>query len=140
MKALLVLIGGLLCLITSACGSDELVTPYTGPWEIQYIESWEGIHNNSLEFEEWFQRHTDYFVEAYLSNKSGTSNYHYTDYIDPSDYKYYYGQIYWVEVIPNATEDEVGLKVAEFESFTIIDDKDKKADIFQAKYVRCDGK
>lgn len=139
MKVLHWLIIGILCLVTSACGSDdEPEAPYTGPWEIHYFESWVGIHNNSPEFEEWFLNHTDCFVEFYFQN--GTQQGCYTDYIELNDYKNYCGEIYWREIIPIASEDEIKTKVAEFESFTVIEDYNNKSDLFQAKYQRYDGK
>lgn len=135
MKTIHWLILGIICLVFTSCGSDdEPEAPYTGPWEIHYIESWVGIHNNSQEFEEWFLDHTDCFVEFYFNN--GTQQGYYTDYIELNDYKNYCGEIYWLEIIPNATEDEVKQMVDDFESFTIIKDQDKKFDIYQAKYER----
>jgi len=65
---------------------------------------------------------------------------YYTDYIELDDYKNYYGDIYWLEIVPKATEDEVKRMVEEFESFTIIKDMNTKSDVFQAKYQRHEAK
>ncbi len=137
MKTLHWLIIDILCLILSACSSnDEPDAPYTGPWEIHYFESYVGLHNNSKEFEHWFNSHTQYFVEARFSNYTGTTQMQYTDYIELDDYKNYFGEIYWLEIVPKATEDEIKQKIADFESFTVIEDLNTKSDIFQAKYQR----
>lgn len=130
---------GILCLFVTSCGSDEPDAPYTGPWEIHYVESWVGgFHNNSPEFELWFLNHTDCFVEFHFKN--GNTEGYYTDYIELNDYKKDCGLIYWREIIPTASEQEIKAKVAEFESFTIIEDTNKKSDLFQAEYQRYDGK
>lgn len=97
MKTLHWLLMGILCIVLSACSSnDEPEAPYSGPWEIHYFESYVGIHNNSNEFEDWFNNHTQYFVEARFSNYSGSEKMYYTDYIELDDYKNYYGEIYWL--------------------------------------------
>lgn len=140
MKTIHWLLMGILCLFATSCASDEPDAPYTGPWEIHYLESWVGLHNSTPEFEKWFLNHTDCFVEFHFSNKTGTYKGSYTDYIELNDYNQYMGEIYWCEIVPTATEDEIKAKVAEFEAFTIIEDINKKSDLFQAEYQRYDGK
>ena len=139
MKAIHWIIMGILCLLATSCGSDEPEAPYTGPWEICYAESYAGIHNSTQEFIDWFNAHTNDFEIAYFSSRY--ENVCYDDYIELNDYKHYpMGEIFWREIITQATEDEVKAKVAEFESFTITDEKDNNnGDLFQAKYQRYDG-
>lgn len=134
MKNYLLIAIGFLFLFISSCSSDEPETPYTGPWEIFYEESYVGLHNNSPEFVDWFNAHTDCFVQAYFSNPN--SNMWYDDYILLDDYKNLCGDICWHEIVQKATEEEIQTKVKEFESFTIIEDYNTKSDLFQAKYQR----
>lgn len=140
MKTIHWLLMGILCLFVSSCGSDEPDAPYTGPWEISYLESYVGIHNNSQEFIDWFNQHTNDFEIAYFSSRY--ENVCFDDYIELNDYKHYtMGEIYWREIVTQATEDDIKAKVLDFESFTITDEKDNnKADLFQAEYQRYDGK
>lgn len=141
MKSLRWLTIGILCLICTSCGSDdEPDVPYTGPWEIEYYEEYSLIHNDSPEFESWFNSHLNDFQVC--SFWDGHSVYEYTDYVELDDYKNYHtGEILWIEIVDNASESEIKSLVDKFQQFTIRDSKDlRKYDIFEANYQRYDSK
>lgn len=139
MKNYLLIAIGFLFLFISSCSSDEPETPYTGPWEIFYEESYVGLHNNSPEFVEWFNNHTDDFEIAFFRSYNVDATY--SDYVELDDYKHFQmGDICWHEIVQKATEEEIKAKVKEFESFTIIEDYNTKSDLFQAKYQRYEDK
>ena len=73
MKHLKLLIGLLFVLVYScSSSSDEPEQEYNGPWEIVYYEVYHGMHNNSIEFESWFNSHTEYFSAAQFLNVDGS--------------------------------------------------------------------
>ena len=132
---------GIVCLIVSACASDdEPESPYTGPWVIDYMEEYSYMHNDSPEFEEWFNAHLDCFAGCKFIK--GDSYYEFFDYVELDDYKNYpKGYIEWIEVINTASEDEIKRMVSEFNDFTIEDPKSQiHYDRFDAVYKKYDGK
>lgn len=141
MKTLHWLIMGILCLVLPACSSnDEPDAPYTGPWAIGYYEEYSYMHNNSPEFVEWFNAHLECFVACKFIK--GNAIYTFDDYVELDDYNNYpQGYIEWIEIVENATEEEIKAKVEHFKGFTIKDPKSTlEYDIFDASYKRYDGK
>lgn len=139
-KAIHLLLMGILCILATSCGSDEPNAPYPGPWEVCYAESYSEIHNNTQEFIDWFNLHLNDFVVCKFVK--GDTYYQFDDYVELDDYKNYpIGYIEWIEIVDRATEDEIKSKVAQFESFTIKDPKSQlHYDIFKAGYQKYDGK
>lgn len=133
----------MICLVISACSTstDEPSPEFTGPWKIIYYEEYHGIHNNSSEFEAWFNGNKEFFNAAQFSNYSGSSiialyssN---GDWIELEDYnKYYNGDIEWIEYVNTATESEIKTKVSVFESFTLTNNNDKMYDRFTSYYEK----
>lgn len=141
MKTLHWILLGILCLVVSSCGSDdEPEVPYTGPWMVEYFEEYSYTHNNSPEFIKWFNDHIGCFVRCNF--RKGNSMFEFTDYVELDDYKNYpVGNIEWIEIVDNATEDEIRSKVKRFQDFTIKDPNNRfEFDIFEADYQRYDGK
>lgn len=127
-----------LCLITSACDSDEPEKPYTGPWEIYYGESYYGIHNNCDEFNTWFAAHENDFEVAKFTYPNGDWVI-ISDYITKKDYSVFYsGDIAWIEIVECASEDEVKQMVDRFKAFTIENVIERKYDRFVSSYSRYD--
>lgn len=132
----------LLCttiIFLSSC-SDESDTAYTGPWEIEYREFFEGTHKDSPQFKEWFYNHRSGKIYFRLILKSGTS----WDAYDAEAWGFFYsdydklmaGDIIWVEVIEQATEQEMQVRIDEFEAFSEPKDKDGNYKICTAHYVK----
>lgn len=139
MKSLHWFIGGILCLIASACGSDEPEKPYTGPWEIYYEESYWGLHNNSNEFNTWLAMHKEGLLAAKFSHLNGNSVL-YSEYVTEEDYsEFYSGDIAWCEVVDCATEDEIKQMTEDFIAFTIENKVNRTFDRFFASYQRYGG-
>lgn len=140
MNKYLLIIIGILSLLGSSCGSDEPEPPYTGPWQVAYYEEYSYIHNESPEFIDWFNSHLDNFVECQFYD--GHNTYYYSDYVELDDYKNYHtGSILWIEIVNNATEDEIKLAVDRFQKFSIQEANDsRKFDLFDAYYQRYEDK
>lgn len=142
MKHLKLLIGLLFVLVYScSSSSDEPEQEYNGPWEIVYYEVYHGMHNNSIEFESWFNSHTEYFSAAQFLNVDGSKaliiDSPNGECFELNNYdKYYNGEIEWIEHIDKASEPEVKAIVSAFESMSIKNDRDKKFDIFTAYYKK----
>ncbi len=141
MKRIFRLLMGFLCLFATSCNSEEPETPYSGPWIISYMESFNWIRNTSSAFHEWFDEHSDDFDSASLEMSNGTLWNWQGDYILWTDYdKAIRGNVQWIEIVDNSTEDEIINKVEQFKSFTIEDIKDSAYDRFDAVYHKYDGK
>lgn len=130
-------------LILSSCSNnDEPEPPYTGPWEIVYIEEYYGMHNDDPKFATWFNEHTHAFTYGDILWYNGTMetftalapNETYDTFKECYGHKV--GRFMWEEVVTNATEQEMEAKVKEFESFTIENERDKTGDIFRSQYHR----
>lgn len=140
MKVLHWLIVGIFCLLFSSCGSDEPKTPYTGPWEIYYEESYWGLHNNSDAFNTWLANHKNCLLAAKFSHLNGNSV-QYSDYVTEEDYsEFYSGDIAWLEIVDHATEDEIKKLTEDFISFSIEKEANRTYDRFFSTYRRYDGK
>ena len=143
-KAVIYFLALFLLAITTACGSsssDEPDNPeqeYTGPWEIVYYESYYGIHNETQEFQKWFDAHYKWFDSAKLVN--GDKTWIFTsqdDYIIWDDYKEWKkGEICWVEELNGAKEDEVKKMIKDIESYSIPLNDKLYFDKFEASYKK----
>ncbi len=142
MKTRLLILALLAISLLSSCSnsSDEPNIPYIGPWIVMYDEDYYGIHNDSEEFNKWFEDHNKFFSEARFVN--GLNSWSFdssTDYPILEDYKHWFsGALIWYEVIPEATESELEKVVKDFEDFSIPPDKNNYYDSFQAIYAKYD--
>lgn len=112
MKTLHLIIMGILCLFATSCGSDdEPEAPYSGPWAVIYMESFNLMHNTSDSFHKWFDEHYDDFDAASLEMSNGSSWTWQGDYILWTDYdKAIRGNVQWIEIVDNASENEIKIK------------------------------
>lgn len=117
--------------------SDEPDNICSGPWEIYLLEEYYGLHNNSAEFQEWFNEHQKYITRAKFGNWDN-SNVWYVEGNDVllSDYSWYSGNIEWLIIIENKSEEDIKAIISTFESFSITDDKTKKYDRFIGYYQK----
>lgn len=129
----------ILCIaVLSSCSSshEEPEQPYTGPWEIYYDEYYYGLHNDSNEFVNWFESHNQFFHAAKFTSGNfiwmfdSTSGKPILD-----DYKEWYeGNIIWIEIVDNTTEETIKSMISSFESLSIPKDKNGRFDTFKASY------
>lgn len=127
-----------------ACGSsssDEPEMPeqeYTGPWEVVYTESYNGIHNDSPEFKKWFEGHSKWFDSAKFENAVTSWSFTASDdtviWADYDDWTK--GDICWVETINGVNEEGIKKIVKDFESFSIPLTKELFFDKFKASYKK----
>lgn len=135
----ILLIAFSLCLFNS-CNSDEPEAPYTGPWAIIYSEVYHYMHNSNDDVKIWFDSHSQFFQEAQLYNDVNGNSWSFKspeDVIYWSDYsEWSSGTILWVEVIDNASEDEIKQKVEQFKAFSIENKVERRYDDYYAEYQR----
>ncbi len=123
--------------ILASCEShNEPEQPYTGPWEICYEEHYYGLHNDSKEFVNWFESHNQFFYAAKFTNGSNLWMFDSTsDKPILDDYKEWYeGDIMWIEIVDNSTEETIKSMIGSFESLSIPKDKNGRFDTFTATY------
>lgn len=130
-----------LCLLLASCTSheNEPDMTYNGPWRVVFYEEFIQLHNNSEDFNEWFNQHSDYLSAAQFLIKGENLELKW-EYPTKNDVEYYYsasycGAIEWYMEIPKANENDLKSMVTEFESFTIIEDGNNKYDKFTAAYI-----
>lgn len=138
MKWLYSIVMAITALSFTSCGEDEPEYEQNGDWIVSYTEIYDNTHNDSQEFEVWFNNHLQYFQRAEFSNATSLVSYSKDngDYIEWQDYsKWMRGSILWVEIIEDKSEDEVKEICNNFSSFSISDEPlSRKYDKFSATY------
>lgn len=139
MNKLCYILTAILAWAFTSCGNDEPKFEENKDWVIIYSEIYDRTHNNTPEFESWFNDHLQCFEEARFENAMSNVSYSKKngDYIEWNDYSIWSsGAIEWVEIVYDKSEDEVKDICDKFSLFTIPESVSREYDKFSATYQK----
>ncbi len=123
-------------LSTSGASYHKYEPQFTGPWGITFVEIFYLMHNDSDNFNKWYDenlsnlRHSSFLLSATSAQWEYPSAQSASSYYDKS----ICGTLQWYVEIPKASESEIQYLIKQYQSFSVVDNEKNSYDTFVADY------